>query len=80
MLVLSRKRREGIIIGQDITLTVLEIRGNQIKLGVEAPKKVAVLRAELVLGRRQRGAMSVCASGPGDAPTTARCSCADYAG
>ena len=47
MLVLSRRRSEGIAVGDRITVTVLEIRGNQVRLGVEAPKDVRVLRTEL---------------------------------
>ena len=47
MLVLTRKPGEKINIGSDITLTVLEIRGNKIRLGIDAPKEIPVLRAEL---------------------------------
>ena len=48
MLVLTRKREERIHIGPDITITVLRIKGRMVKLGVEAPEGVRVLRAELV--------------------------------
>ncbi len=48
MLVLSRKVDEKIVIGSDIVVTVLEIRGNRIRLGIEAPREVPVHRAELV--------------------------------
>ena len=47
MLVLSRKPGEKVTIGNNITLTVLEVSGNRIKLGVEAPGSVRVLRGEL---------------------------------
>ena len=48
MLVLTRKENESIVIdGGQITLTILRIRGNQISLGIQAPKEVSVLRAEL---------------------------------
>jgi carbon storage regulator len=48
MLVLTRKENESILIdGDQITLTILKIRGNQISLGIQAPKEVSVLRAEL---------------------------------
>jgi carbon storage regulator len=47
MLVLARRRNEGIVIGDGITVTVVEIRGNQVRLGIEAPKQVRVLREEL---------------------------------
>lgn len=47
MLVLTRKAGEKIRIGPDITLTVLEVQGNRVRLGIDAPDDVRVLRAEL---------------------------------
>ncbi len=47
MLVLTRKSDEKITIGDDIVVSVLEIRGSQVKLGIEAPKGVAVHRSEI---------------------------------
>jgi len=47
MLVLSRKQQEGIVIDQNIRVTVLEVRGNRIRLGIEAPSAVTVRRIEL---------------------------------
>lgn len=47
MLILSRKIDEKIKIGQDITLTIIEIHGDQVKVGVEAPKDVRVFRQEV---------------------------------
>ena len=47
MLILSRKTDEKIKIGEDITLTIIEIRGDQVKIGVEAPKSVKVFRQEV---------------------------------
>ncbi|NLM00449.1 MAG: carbon storage regulator CsrA [Treponema sp.] len=47
MLILSRKVNEKIKIGNDITLTIIEIKGEQIKVGVEAPKSVKVFRQEV---------------------------------
>lgn len=55
MLSLSRRQGERIKIGDDITLVVLEIRGDQIRLGVEAPREVIVTRAEQ---RRYTGPLS----------------------
>lgn len=46
-LVLSRKPGDEIVIDEDITITVLKIRGNKVSLGLEGPKKVRFLRAEL---------------------------------
>jgi len=50
MLVLSRKRGETVRIGQDITLTFLEIRGQVMKIGIDAPSLVRILRGELCGG------------------------------
>lgn len=47
MLVLSRKKNETIIIGDDITIVVVEIRGDKVRLGIEAPKEVPVHRQEV---------------------------------
>ncbi len=47
MLVLSRKRGERVLIGQEIELTVLEIRGSRVKLGFHAPAAVPIHREEL---------------------------------
>ena len=47
MLVLTRKVEESITIGNHITVSVLEVRGNQVKLGISAPKDVPVNRTEV---------------------------------
>ena len=47
MLVLSRKKNESIMIGDDIEIVVVEIKGDQVKLGVKAPKNITVHRAEV---------------------------------
>lgn len=47
MLVLSRQRNEQIIINNDIVITVVEIRGDKVRLGIEAPKEVPVHRMEI---------------------------------
>ena len=47
MLVLSRKKNESIVINDDITIVVVEIRGDKVRLGVEAPKEVPVHRREV---------------------------------
>ena len=48
MLVLSRRSKESIVVGDRITVTVVEIRGNRVRLAIEAPKEVRVLRTELI--------------------------------
>lgn len=47
MLALSRKQGESIMIGSDIEITILEVKGEQIKLGIAAPKSVPVYRKEI---------------------------------
>ncbi len=47
MLVLSRKKDEKIIIGDSITIMVVEIRGDKVRLGIDAPKEVTVHRSEV---------------------------------
>ena len=47
MLVLTRKMNEAIVIGENIVVTVIDIRGDKIRLGIEAPKHVSVHRREI---------------------------------
>ncbi|MCH4193338.1 MAG: carbon storage regulator CsrA [Butyrivibrio sp.] len=47
MLALSRKKNEAIIINNNIEVTVLEIRGDQVKLGIAAPKEIPIYRKEV---------------------------------
>ncbi len=47
MLVLTRKVKESITIGNNITVSVVEIRGNQVRLGIEAPRSTPVNRTEV---------------------------------
>jgi len=47
MLVLTRKTNESIIIGEDIVLTVIEIRSGKVRLGINAPREVSVHRREI---------------------------------
>jgi carbon storage regulator len=48
MLVLTRKLMEKLYIGDDICVTIVRIEGGQVRLGIEAPREVSVVRAELV--------------------------------
>lgn len=47
MLILSRKLNESIIIGDDIEISVVDIKGDQVKIGINAPKTVKVFRKEV---------------------------------
>jgi len=47
MLILTRKAGESIKVGDDVTVTITEIRDNQVRIGIEAPKSVAVHRSEI---------------------------------
>jgi carbon storage regulator len=47
VLVLTRKRNQSIIIGDEVEITVLEVRGDQVRLGINAPRRVSVHRREV---------------------------------
>lgn len=47
MLVLSRKKREVLVIGESIRITVVDIRGDKVRLGIDAPREVRVHREEI---------------------------------
>lgn len=55
MLVLSRKRFERVTIGNNITIEVVEICGNKVKLGIEAPREIPVHRQEVLDDIRKNG-------------------------
>jgi carbon storage regulator len=49
MLVLTRKKNEGIMLNDDIEITILEIHGDQVKVGIKAPKEVEIFRKEIIV-------------------------------
>lgn len=57
MLVLTRKSNQSIVIGDDIIVTVLEVRGDQIRLGITAPRDVDVHREEVWIARTGAAAL-----------------------
>jgi carbon storage regulator len=67
MLVLSRQREQRILLGDDIRITVVAIEGGRVRIGVEAPPRVVILRGELDDRVRERGLAS---QGRGDRPNT----------
>ena len=48
MLILTRRVSESLMIGDDVTITVLGVKGNQVRIGVKAPREVAVHREEIL--------------------------------
>lgn len=61
MLVLSRKKGESIVIGDDIELKVIDLEGDTIKLGIEAPKHISIHRKEIYLAIQEenKSAMNI---------------------
>lgn len=66
MLVLTRRANQSIIIGHDVVVTVLEVRGDQVRLGIKAPREVVVHREE-VYAEIQRENREAAAIRPDDA-------------
>ena len=66
MLILTRRAGENVMIGNDVTVTVLEVKGNQVRIGINAPRNVAVHREEIYerIKRAEQG-------NPGDVKTVA---------
>jgi carbon storage regulator len=60
VLVLSRRPGESIMVGNDITITVIEVRGDQIRIGIDAPREIQVHREEVV---RELEAQNAAAAG-----------------
>jgi carbon storage regulator len=73
MLVLTRKIGERILIGDAITVRVLEVRGSQVRLGVEAPAEVRIFREEIYHPERESNgaAEAECPNGTPDVPPKA---------
>ncbi len=59
MLVLTRKLMEKLYIGDNVCVTVVRVEGGQVRLGIEAPREIAVVRAELLVGREATPAQDV---------------------
>ena len=69
MLVLTRKLMEKLFIGDDICVTVVRLEGGQVRLGIEAPREITVVRAELVPERLSaHGKTSAATSGSASPP------------
>lgn len=72
MLVLSRKKNESIVIDDNITIVVVEIRGDKVRLGIEAPKEVPVHRREVfdAIRRNEKAAKAADSSQTDTPPET----------
>ena len=66
MLVLTRKREESIVIDDKITVTIMEIRGDKVRLGIEAPGTVPVHRKEVWAAIQRENASSTLKGGLGE--------------
>lgn len=64
MLILSRKVGESVTIGDDVTVTVVALNGNQIRLGISAPRQVRVLRQEILHAMQEENRAAANAAQP----------------
>lgn len=62
MLVLTRRTGESIVIGNDVVVTVLEVRGDQVRIGIDAPRAVQVHREEVYRAVERENAAAVAAA------------------
>lgn len=62
LLILSRKKQESILIGKNIIIKILEVEGDRVKIGIEAPKDMKVLRKELYEDIREENKQAMNAS------------------
>lgn len=69
MLVLTRRKNQSIVIGDDIIITVLDVKGEQIRLGITAPRDVQVYRQELLAALTEADASGAEPDGPTVPPT-----------
>ncbi len=72
MLVLSRKQDQTIQIGDNITVTITQLKGNQVRIGIDAPKEVAIRRGELFNQSDKEVQVSLATSGSKPEVTTVR--------
>ena len=68
MLVLTRRKNQSIVIGDGITITVLDVKGDNIRLGITAPRDVLVFREELLTALSEANASSVLSDVPAPVP------------
>ncbi len=66
MLALTRRKGESLVVDNHIEVTVLEIRGDQVKIGISAPKDVPIYRKEVYLQIREENQAALKSAGPED--------------
>jgi len=71
MLILARKIDEKIKIGNDITITIISVQGDQVKIGVEAPKNVKVFRQEVFDAIQEENKLALASPSQDDSAVTA---------
>lgn len=64
MLALSRKQNESIMIGNDIEITILDVRNDQVKIGINAPKHIGIYRKEIYLQIQEENKKAVQSEAP----------------
>ncbi len=64
MLVLSRKRSESVVIDENIVVTVIEVRGDKVRLGIQAPRDVPVHRSEILVSIQQAESVEATKTAP----------------
>lgn len=69
MLVLTRHANQKIVIGEDITITVLEVRGDQVRIGIDAPREIRVHREEVADALRRQAEQASDVEPPGPPPS-----------
>jgi carbon storage regulator CsrA len=72
MLVLSRKAREQIQIGDEVVVTILQVKGQSVRIGIEAPRSVRVLRSELPKHETSDDPQPVASKATGSQPAKAK--------
>lgn len=63
MLALTRKKNQAIVVNNNIEITILEIKGDQVKIGIQAPKEVPVYRKEVYLQIKEENQASITVEG-----------------
>ncbi len=63
MLALSRKKNEAIVVNNNIEITILEVKGDQVKIGINAPKEVPIYRKEVYLQIQEANKEAIAADG-----------------